>query len=54
MIEEIKDRMNKKLVNQSVNNYKKSTNWLMNKHIITLILKNELINYEFDQLINLL
>ena len=35
MIEEINDRMNKKLVNQSVNNYIKSTNWLMNKHIIT-------------------
>ena len=25
--------MNKKLVNQSVNNYIKSTDWLMNKHI---------------------
>ena len=47
MIEEINDRMNKKLVNQSVNNYIKSTNWLMNKHIITLK-KNELINYWFD------
>ena len=35
MIEEINDQMNKKLVNQSVNNYIKSRNWLMNKHIIT-------------------
>ena len=35
MIEEINDRMNKRLVNQSVNNYIKSTNWLMNIHIIT-------------------
>ena len=34
MIEQIIDQMNKKLVNQSVNNYIKSTNWLINKHII--------------------
>ena len=45
MMEEVNDRMNKKLVhvNQSVNNYIKSTNWLMNKHIITF--KTEQINY---------
>ena len=35
MIEEINDPINKKLVNQSVNNNIKSTNWLLNKHIIT-------------------
>ena len=35
MNEKVNDRMKKKLVKQSVNNYIKSTNWLMNKHVIT-------------------